>query len=118
MIDVITKFWAEWALGVIAAALAIGYRRLTRRIGTTISENEALKQGLRALLRDRIIQGYNHYEGKGHWPIYARDSMLDMYKQYAALGGNGTVSDLMADLAELPTENKDRGEMKWIGNGN
>lgn len=108
--DVIAKFWAEWALGVVAAALAVGYRRLTRRIAAAITENDALKQGLRALLRDRIIQGYNHYEGKGHWPIYARDSMLDMYKQYAALGGNGTVSDLMADLAELPTREERSGD--------
>lgn len=102
--EMLWKYWVEWAMGLIAATLAWGYRQLSKRMKTANAENEALKQGMRALLRDRIIQGYNHYMEKECWPIYARESMLDMYKQYKALGGNGMVADLMDDLAELPTD--------------
>ncbi len=106
MIELIKKFWMEWAMGLIATACALGYRRLVRRMNRTNTEGEALKQGMRALLRDRIIQGYNYYMDKKCWPIYARDTILDMFRQYTALGGNGTVTDLLEELKELPTEKR------------
>ncbi len=104
MWEMMAKYWAEWAMGIIATMLAIGYRKLSKKIKVTNAENEALKCGMRALLRDRIIQGYNHYMEKGCWPIYAQDSMGDMFKQYKALGGNGTVCNLMEALEGLPVE--------------
>ena len=32
-----------------------------------------VRQGLQALLRDRIINAHSHYMDKGEFPIYARD---------------------------------------------
>lgn len=66
-------------------------------------ENDALKAGLQALLRDRIIQAYNHYvQDKGWIPIYAKESIDACYKSYEALGENGVINDLMKQLNELP----------------
>lgn len=66
-------------------------------------ENDALKAGLQALLRDRIIQAYNHYvNDKGWIPIYALESINACYKSYEALGENGVINGLMAQLNELP----------------
>lgn len=67
-------------------------------------ENDALKAGLQALLRDRIIQAYNHYvNDKGWIPIYALESINACYKSYEALGENGVINGLMAQLNELPS---------------
>lgn len=65
-------------------------------------ENDALKAGLQALLRDRIIQAYNHYvQDKGWIPIYAKESIDACYRSYEALGDNGVIDNLMQQLNEL-----------------
>lgn len=65
-------------------------------------ENNALKAGLQALLRDRIIQAYNHYvQDKGWIPIYAKESINACYKSYEALGDNGVIDNLMQQINEL-----------------
>lgn len=66
-------------------------------------ENGALKAGLQALLRDRIIQAYNHYCDNKKWiPIYALESINACYKSYEALGENGVINGLVEQLNKLP----------------
>ena len=66
-------------------------------------ENNALKAGLQALLRDRIIQAYNHYCDDEKWiPIYALESINACFRSYKALGENGVINGLMEQLNELP----------------
>ena len=75
-------------------------------------QNDALKVGLQALLRDRIIQAYNHYvQDKGWIPIYAKESIDACYKSYEALGDNGVIDNLMQQINELQNyPPKNRGE--------
>lgn len=78
-------------------------------------QNDALKAGLQALLRDRIIQAYNHYvQDRGWIPIYAKESIDACYKSYEALGDNGVIDNLMQQLNELqnypPKDKRMRGE--------
>lgn len=75
-------------------------------------ENDALKAGLQALLRDRIIQAYNHYvKDKGFIPIYAKESINACYKSYEALGENGVINDLMEQINDLPNYETQGGEI-------
>ena len=75
-------------------------------------QNDAFKAGLQALLRDRIIQAYNHYvQDKGWIPIYAKESVDACYKSYEALGDNGVIDNLMQQINELQNyPPKNRGE--------
>lgn len=74
-------------------------------------ENDALRAGVQALLRDRIIQGYNHYVCEKGWvPIYAKESIDACYKSYEALGDNGVIDSLMEQLNELPNYNLNGGK--------
>lgn len=62
---------------------------------------------MEALLRDRIIQMYNiYFKDKKYMPIYAKESLDNMYKQYYNLGGNtnDVIKDLVSRLYSLPTE--------------
>lgn len=93
MKDWFAKYWAEVACGALVTGLTVIYRRFN-----------ALKSGVRALLRDRIIQSYNYWMEKKYCPIFARDTICDMFEQYKALKGNHGVSDLMDKLLALPTE--------------
>ena len=65
-------------------------------------KNEALKVGVQALLRDRIIEIYYHYTEKGWMPLDVRNSLEACYKSYEALGENGVIDDLVEQLRELP----------------
>ena len=79
---------------------------------TKKKENDALKAGLQALLRDRIIQAYNHYVQDIGWiPIYAKESIDACYRSYEALGDNGVIDNLMQQINELQNyPPKNRGE--------
>lgn len=70
-----------------------------------------LKLGIQALLRDRIIQAYNHYvDDKGYCPTYAKDTLAKMYKIYDSLGENGVIATYYKQLMALPTtkDNNDK----------
>lgn len=74
-------------------------------------ENDALRAGVQALLRDRIIQAYNYYVCEKGWvPIYAKESIDACYKSYEALGDNGVIDSLMEQLNELPNYNLNGGK--------
>ena len=94
--EYIIQNWPAWICTAIVPVMSYVFAKVL-----------AIKEGLRALLRDRIIQAYNHYTDKGYYPIYARENVEDMYKQYHSLGGNGTVTDLVSKLKELPTESEE-----------
>ena len=55
---------------------------------------EAVSDGEKALIRDRVIQAYNHYaEDKGWCPHATKESLANMYKSYKKLGGNGVLEN-------------------------
>lgn len=63
-----------------------------------------VEQALQSLLRDRIINAYNRAIDKGYCRIYEQENISAMYDEYHKLGGNGTVTRLMNEIRELPTE--------------
>lgn len=90
--------------GAVISYIFVLYRAKKR-------ENDALRAGVQALLRDRIIQAYNHYVCEKGWvPIYAKESIDACYKSYEALGDNGVIDSLMEQLNELPNYNLNGGK--------
>ena len=102
-----TDRFEEWVFALVTACLAWCYRMLYKKIKQQREENEALKDGLRSLLKDRLIDNHQKYTSAGSIPIYARESMLSMYSAYSSLNGNGTVTHLMEEIEELPTRPKE-----------
>ena len=66
-------------------------------------ETEAIAAGVKALLRDRLLQGYKHYVNDVRWADEDdRANMENVYRQYHALGGNGDMKDLRRTFRHLP----------------
>ena len=67
---------------------------------------ELYEDSILSLLRERIIQTYNHYMDKQKLPIYARESLDRMRKDYDELNKDGadTIDTLIEQLYKLPTE--------------
>ncbi len=98
--------WVDWLFLTVTGTAAWGYRVLAKRQKAEAVKNRALCEGVQALLRDRIIETYNHYNDKGYCPIYAKESMRRLYAAYHALGGNDVATELKEKLLEMPTERK------------
>lgn len=105
MRELLMDYWIELFFSAVTAVLGYSVRVLNKKI----NEQESIKMGVQALLRDRIIQSYNYHMDLGFCPVYARESIEEMANQYYNLGGNGVVHQLMDKLGELPT-NRPKGE--------
>lgn len=108
MKEFIQEYWVEVLFGIITSAMGYGLKRLTVKV----NEQEAIKMGVQALLRDRIIESYNKHCERGFCPIYARENIQEMANQYYNLGGNGVVPNLIDKLLALPTEYDKKGDTK------
>ena len=84
--------------------------RLARRQKEDSRKSNAINDGIQALLRDRIIQAYNHYQDKGYCPIYGKENVKRMYDAYHELGGNDVATKLKDTLLDMPEELAEREE--------
>lgn len=64
--------------------------------------NKAMKAGLQAILRDRLLQSYRYFSGKGYAEPEDRTNFENMWKQYEALGENGVMEDIHNKFMALP----------------
>ena len=67
-----------------------------------VSQNKAIRGAVRAMLRDRLLQGYKHYISQGWADMDDRANMENVYAQYHALKGNGDMNDLRRTFRRLP----------------
>lgn len=104
IIQYIELHWVEWLFAAAFALLGVGYRHLSKQLQAERKKNEALQDGMQALLRDRIIQAYNHYHDKGYCPIYGKENIKRMYDAYHVLGGNDVATQLKDKLLAMPEE--------------
>lgn len=72
------------------------------------ARQKAVELGVQALLRDRIVQSYYHYEERGWITLHGLENVNAMYKEYHALGGNGTVTSLVNSIRELDVRDDKR----------
>lgn len=101
MREVITNYWLQWLCALCAGGLCAWLRLLRRRLRRTDQRQQATEQGIRALLRDRIVQAYYHYSERGWITLHGLENVEALYREYHALGGNGPVTKLVEDLRAL-----------------
>lgn len=71
-------------------------------IKSQVKVNMAVKLGLQAILRDRLLQSYRYFSGKGYAEPDDRTNFENMWKQYEALGENGVMQDIHNKFMALP----------------
>ena len=88
-------------LGVQGIITLVLSRVISKKLNTADAKAEqakretaAIAEGVKALLRDRLLQGYKHYIEKGWADMDDRSNMENVWRQYHALGGNGDMNDL------------------------
>lgn len=100
----IEKYWIEWIFGILCAVLAGLYKNLFARLKRQKEEQDALKNGIRALLQRQISEDGNLYCRQKFCSIEQKNTFLCMYASYHALGGNGAMTSLRDRVMALPNE--------------
>lgn len=71
---------------------------------TTWIQTRAVKRGVQALLRDRLLQGYKYYRRQGWADEDDRTNLENVYQQYHSLGANGVMDNLRQRFLDLPPD--------------
>lgn len=81
-------------------------RKLKHEKEEQISQREkALENGVLCLLRAKMIEYHTKYMDRGEITTHGLQSWLQMYEAYKALGGNGMITHMKAEIEELHIEN-------------
>lgn len=103
------KYWLEAGFGLLCAAVGAGFRLVAKKLqerqreeAADRAEQEALKEGVLALLHDRLYQGCRYYIHNGRITDEEMRNMEYLYNGYHALGGNGTGTELYERVKRLP----------------
>lgn len=114
----IQQYWIEFIFAALTGFLGLCYKSLKKELLKRVQEQEAVKEGVVALLRQALYDSYNKWSERGYCPIYAMEVSKRIYEQYHALGGNDVGTELYERLKELPTtlqeENRIISDNKFI----
>jgi hypothetical protein len=98
--DFIMKYWIEFGFGILILAGGV----VTKWLRCRMMDSETIKRATVAMLRHDIINIFHFYEYRNNkvFPIYARESLDDLFTQYTALGGNGAIKGLVQIMNTWP----------------
>ena len=102
MLDWIAKYWLEAVFGALAGALGTAFGRMRHRLKQQTGRQEAVEEGVRALLHDRIYSTYAECREKGYADVNDLKNLEYLYRPYHALGGNSTGTELFERVKRMP----------------
>ncbi len=74
-----------------------------------LATNKAIKLGVQAVLRDRLLQAYEFYADRGFANYDEKSNVRNMYEQYEALGPNGIMEQKHDEFVRLPDRQTNNG---------
>jgi len=98
----ISTYWLDWLFGIIGAGLVAAYKRLSQKVKKQQDESKAVKEGVVAILHDRLYQSCEYFIAKGSIDVSALKNIECLYEAYHKLGGNGTGTTLYEKVKALP----------------
>jgi len=98
----ITQYWMQWLFGIITAGMTTTVGYLYKRVKKEIEEQKLIKDGLLAILHDRLYQSCMYFIGRGEITVSALKNLEYLYEGYHTLGGNGTGTELYNTCKTLP----------------
>ena len=96
------EYWAEALLGGMAFVFSALFQRLWGRMKAEMEEQNKIKEGLVAILHDRLYQSCSDFITHGEVAVGDLGNVEYMYSSYTALGGNGACTALYNRVKALP----------------
>ena len=105
--------WTKAVISSIVSAVMLGLTAAVKHLygkqKCQSARQDAVEDGVKALLHDRIYQGYGECERKGFATVEDIENIDYLYRPYHALGGNGTGTELFERVKKMPVNPADRG---------
>lgn len=98
MVDFILRYWVQEMFTLIIAAITWMAKALHRKK----NEYDVLRQGIMALLHDRLYQACSYFIDRGYCTVEDRNNLEYLYIPYKTLGGNGAGESLYRKCMDLP----------------
>lgn len=87
---------------VVSFFLGGGLSFLLTKGKKVVKKEKAERDGMRELLRCKLIDYHDKYTQRGYCPLYIKEAATRSYAAYHELGGNGVITGLYNELMELP----------------
>lgn len=94
-------------IGIAVKRIIARYKEQDAKEAERQIEMEAIKNGMRAILRDRIIQADIRFSRVGFVSPEQKENINLLYEAYHQLGGNGVVTTAYNHLMSMPLTGKD-----------
>lgn len=105
MLDFIFNYWLEFAFTLIVTFLSFLIKRLYSKFKQELTTQKLLKEGMIAILHDRLYQLCTKYLDKGEITVDELENLELLYVSYHNLGGNGTGTALFNRCKDLKIMN-------------
>lgn len=105
MEEFIVQYWLQVFFGLIIAILSGCYVRITTEVKRREAETKALKNGVLAMLHDRMWQAGRFYLNNGSISMEELNNFDGLYEAYHALGGNGTGTEIYHRIHQMKIKN-------------
>lgn len=106
MIDFIKEYWLEFAFTLIITFLSFLIKRLYGKLKHELTTQKMLKEGMLAMLHDRLYQLCTNYIERKSITVDELENLEYLYKSYHNLGGNGTGTALFNRCKNLKITNQ------------
>lgn len=112
---IIVKYWLEFLLAAFGAIMTAWCKKLKDKLKTKVEsekiKEDAIVEGLKAVLHDILFQICEDYVELGYIPIDKMEKLKNrekiIYKAYNGLNGNSTGTDIHEAFNSLPFKNPD-----------
>ena len=101
MINFIITYWLEVIFGIILSLITV----LWQNIKTYHKKMESIKSGVKILLKNEITNYYYEAILKNSITLFEKEMLIELYKQYKNLEGNGLIENLIEKIDTIPLKN-------------
>lgn len=101
VVEVIAKFWLQWALGILGGVVVALWRKVSQDHKSQVKKDAAMESALTALMRDRIYQSARFYLDKGEISSAELEVLEGLFSSYTDMGGNGVAKAIMERVRKL-----------------
>lgn len=105
MIDFVKEYWLEALFTGALSLLSLLTKRLYNKLKQELTTQKLLKEGMIAILHDRLYQLCTAFLEKGEITVDELENLEYLYKSYHNLGGNGTGTALFNRCKDLKIVN-------------
>jgi hypothetical protein len=101
ILDVVAKYWLQFLCSILSALLIKGFAITKRQLDDFKIKQDAIKNSVVGLIKERISRSHTYWVQKGYCPISALESIELVYNQLKELEPSETYDNLIKELRSM-----------------